>query len=71
MPTIGQVVAAIADPGRQANFQNSVFYGLAQVAINNNDPDALIRAVITAFASGLLTQPDVDAINAIDPGSPN
>lgn len=70
MPTITQVVNAILDSGRQANFQASVFYGQAQIAINNSDPDALMRAIITAFASGLLTQPDVDAINAIDPGSP-
>ena len=70
MPTINQVVNAILDSGRQTNFQNSTFYSLASIACSNNDPDALMRAIITAFASGLLTQADVDSINAIDPGSP-
>jgi hypothetical protein len=71
MPTQGQVVAAILDAGRQANFTNSNFYNLVAVAIAANDPDALSRVIITAFASGFLTQPDVDSIMAIIPGSPN
>lgn len=71
MPTITQVVNAILDPGRQANFQNSVFYTLASTAINNNDPDGLARSMVLAFASGFLTQADCDSINAIIPGSPN
>lgn len=70
MPTITQVVNAILDAGRQATFQASAFYTFASNACSNNDPDGLMRAIITAFASGLLTQADVDSINAIDPGSP-
>jgi hypothetical protein len=71
MPTITQIVNAILDPGRQTNFQNSNFYNLATIAINDGDPDRLNSAILLAFACGLLTQPDVDAVVALIPGSPN
>jgi hypothetical protein len=71
MPTQGQIVAAILDAGRQAAFTGSTFYGQVATAIAANDPDALSRVIVLAFASGLLTQPDVDAIMVLIPGSPN
>jgi hypothetical protein len=70
MPTPSQVVNAIADATRAANFQNSTFYTLVTVACNSNDPDALARAVTLAFASGMLSSADVDAINGLNPGDP-